>query len=141
MAFILVTFKRVSAASRRKRPSVIHLTASVKRSCESAEGSQTEQKVNRKRERSRKGAPKRFVQNSITTEECGVDLQAEGATSLPHEEKSNAGKEEPVRPKRKRRERISVTDELSQGSDNDDGGDKELKPTGILHIFFYLLLT
>ena len=138
MTLVLVTSKRASAASRRKRPSVIHLTASVTSSCESTEGNQTEQKVSRKRERSRKGAPKRFVQNSVTSEECGVDSQTEGITSLPQEEKNNAGNEEQVRPKRRRREKISVTEELSLGSENEDSSDKEFKPTGILHNFIFI---
>ena len=108
---------------------------------ESTDVDDTEQKVSKKKERSRKGAPKRFVQNAFTAEEYSESSQAEVVNNSKEGGENEITEDGPVRSKRKRHEKIPLSDELLQGSDIDDGSDTEFKPTGILRTFssIYLL--
>ena len=121
------------------------MTASAKRNTdESSEVKQNAEKGTRTRERSRKGAPKRFIQHVKVSEEneedqCGEIASLEEQTS----KEIAATNKRPTRAKRQRGEKIAaLLNELSQGSDNDneDANDKEFKPTGTcLSLYFKIL--
>ena len=138
-AFIIVVdSKRIATTSRRKRPSVILLTSSVRNSNEPNEEDNNGQKVARKRERSRKGAPKRVVENIVDLEDNQEDSRAQEVTNLWEGVEIDAETEGLGSSEKRRNEVISANDELSQTSRNRNeyGSDREAKPTGILEEFF-----
>jgi len=125
--------KRIATTSCKKRPSVILLTSSVRNSIEPNEEGKN-QKVARKRERGRKGAPKRVVQNIVDLEDNHEDSGAEEVANLQEGAENDAKAEQLGSSKKKRSEVNPVNDELSQISHcgDENGSDRTTKPTGII---------
>lgn len=128
--------------SRRKRPSVIQSTASAKNDDESFDDDKNDEMSGAKRTRSRKGAPKRFIQSTVVSNKAN-----ETVTSTPLDCEKRAVEEDqtdgaPTRPKRQCQEKCSkITDDESLNSedDYDDVTDEDFKPTGIkMHFVFFI---